>query len=202
MECKIKENKTVLVIEFNKTHPTIVNSFRRYILDDVTTFAIDEVEIEENSSVIFNEIIAHRLGLVPINSSQKDDYILLEDDKAGSIGSAKSIIKFTIDKKGEGYVYSNEIKFDNPKVNASIDKIPITKMFKETDSFKAKGRAILGKGRVHSKWAPAHTYLKEGSKDKYELIIESFGQLENKQVFNYAIDGIISEIEKIEEKLK
>jgi len=61
-------------------------------------------------------------------------------------------------------------------------------------------KAVLGTGRTHAKWAPAHAYLRE-KKDTLELVIEPFGQLEAKEVYNKAIELIIERIEELENKL-
>ncbi|TNJ28931.1 DNA-directed RNA polymerase subunit D [Giardia muris] len=47
--------------------PIIANTIRRIILDDVPTMAIDTVVMYENTSIIPDEVLSHRLGLVPIN---------------------------------------------------------------------------------------------------------------------------------------
>ena len=60
--------------------------------------------------------------------------------------------------------------------------------------------AILGKGRVHSEWSPAHSYLKEEN-NKISLIIEPFGQLDGKTVYNKSIDILIEKIDKLNEVL-
>ena len=40
------------------------NAFRRVILSEVPTMAVDEVIFLENDSPLFDELIAHRLGLL------------------------------------------------------------------------------------------------------------------------------------------
>lgn len=56
------------------TDISIVNGLRRTILSDAPTMAIDFVEIEENTTALHDEFIAHRLGLIPLISANVDQY--------------------------------------------------------------------------------------------------------------------------------
>lgn len=47
-------------------HPFLANTFRRLMLSDVPTMAIEKVHVFNNSSIIHDEILAHRLGLIPL----------------------------------------------------------------------------------------------------------------------------------------
>jgi len=59
------------VFEFENTHNTIVNSIRRVILDEVPTFASEDVEVVAIGSHLYDETIAHSIGLIPINTELK-----------------------------------------------------------------------------------------------------------------------------------
>lgn len=49
-------------------HPFLANTFRRLMLSDVPTMAIEKVHIYNNTSIIQDEILAHRLGLIPLKA--------------------------------------------------------------------------------------------------------------------------------------
>ncbi|KAK0602870.1 hypothetical protein LWI29_037711 [Acer saccharum] len=46
--------------------PSIANAFRRILIAELPTMAIEKVFIANNTSVIQDEVLAHRLGLIPI----------------------------------------------------------------------------------------------------------------------------------------
>lgn len=56
------------------TTQAYANALRRIILGEVPTMAIEFVHIKENSSPLHDELLAHRLGLIPLNSSNVDKF--------------------------------------------------------------------------------------------------------------------------------
>jgi len=191
----IKTSGVLSVIDFAGTHNTIVNAIRRTILDDVPTMAIEDVEVVVNTSPIYDEIVAHRLGLVPLTTDFKS-YNFKNDCKCGGIGCALCEVKMSLAAETPGYVLAESIKSDDPKVIPADLKLPITKLFGEK-KIELNMKAVLGTGREHAKWAPAHTYLRENKKG-VELVIEPFGQLSAKEVYNKAIDVLVEKIADLE----
>jgi DNA-directed RNA polymerase subunit D len=133
-----------------------VNALRRIILAEVPTMAIDEVVVIENSSVLQDETIAHRLGLVPLKTDLKS-YNLPEACSCKSeFGCNLCRVTLTLDaetKEGTKPVYSGELVSENPEIVPVSGTIPILKLAKE-QRVKLEAYARLGKGKTHAKWQP------------------------------------------------
>jgi DNA-directed RNA polymerase subunit D len=82
-----KKNGTVTFL-LKKTTPAFANALRRVIIDYVPTMAIEDIEFSKNSSILYDEIIAHRLGLTPIKTDLKS-YNLISDCKCKGETKAK-----------------------------------------------------------------------------------------------------------------
>ena len=198
MTVSSQTNGEQLVVTFPQTTPTLVNAIRRVILDEVPTFAIEEVEIVANRSSLYDETIAHRLGLIPLVTDLKS-YNFRDACNCGGIGCALCEVKMSLKAEEEGYVYANTLSSNDPNIVPADGKIPVTKL--NTDQkLEVNTTAILGRGNEHAKWAPAHAYLQE-TDDGIKLFIEPFGQLSGKDVFNTALDELTKKCDALEAKL-
>jgi len=142
-----------------------MNALRRVALSEVPSMAVDEAVIIENYSILPDETIAHRLGLIPLRTDL-ESYNLPEDCPCKSeFGCNLCRVTLTLDaeaKEGTRTVYSGELSSENPNVVPVSDKIPIAKLAKG-QKIKLEAYARLGKGRNHVKWQPvsmcAYKYL-------------------------------------------
>lgn len=138
------------------TTPAFVNILRRAILEEVPTMAIEDVEFSKNSSVLYDEIIAHRLGLIPLKTDLKS-YELVGSYKEVSELSAKQKVVFTLKVKGPEIVLVSELETSDKSVMPIYPDMPITKLMKG-QVLELEATAILGKGKTHCKWSPGHVY--------------------------------------------
>jgi DNA-directed RNA polymerase subunit D len=149
-----------IVFRISGATPALVNSLRRTILCDVPILAIHEVMFFENESPMHDEIIAHRLGLIPL-TTPLNKYVRPEECDCGSeLGCAKCRVSLLLDVTGgeNTYttVYSSDLKSEDPEVQPVSAKIPITKLGPKK-RLKLEAYARLGVGSSHAKWQPAAT---------------------------------------------
>jgi len=133
-----------------------MNALRRIVIAEVPSMAVDEVVILENSSILQDETIAHRIGLIPLKTDL-DSYNLPEECPCKSeFGCNLCRVTFTLDaeaKEGTRTVYSGELVSENPNVTPVSDNIPIIKLAKG-QKLRLEAYARLGKGKNHAKWQP------------------------------------------------
>jgi len=143
---------------------TLANLLRRSMIEEVPVIAVEDVEFRKNNSILYDEIIAHRLGLVPFTTDLKS-YNLQEKCKCKGKGCAKCTLKMILKAKGSGTVYASDIKTKDPKVKPVYPKMPIVKLLKNQD-LELEAVMVLGKGKEHTKWSPCLCYY------KYKPVIE------------------------------
>lgn len=130
---KKKEDKMIFSAEMGNS---LANAIKRYV-HQIPVAAIDEVEILKNDSALYDETIAHRLGLIPLKAKKQSGEMKLKVKK-------------------DGVVYSGELKGDAEVV---YDKIPITLLNKGQElDIKAEFKA--GKGVEHSKFTPGLMFFR------------------------------------------
>ena len=147
-----KENSSTFLL-FKGINTVLANTIRRLIITEVPVMAIEEVELMKNSSALYDETIAHRLGLIPLETDLKS-YDLPEECKCEGKGCQNCQLKFSLKSKGPCIVFSSELKSQDPKIKPVYDNIPIVKLLKDQELV-LQATAVLGKGLNHMKFSPA-----------------------------------------------
>lgn len=152
----LEKNESNLRIIVKDADVPLMNALRRIALAEVPSMAVDEVVMIENSSILQDEIVAHRLGLTPLKTDL-ETYNLPEDcDCQSEFGCPQCRVTLTLDaesKEGTRTVYSGELISENPDIVPVSDKIPLIKLAKG-QKVKLEAYARLGKGKNHAKWQP------------------------------------------------
>ena len=133
---RILKKKTDKLIFSAEIDNSLANALRRYI-SQIPIIAVDEVEISKNDSALYDETLAHRIGLIPLKAKKQTGKMKLESKK-------------------EGIVYSGELKGDAEVV---YDKIPITLLDKDQE-LEIKATLKSGKGFEHAKFSPGLMFFR------------------------------------------
>ena len=132
--------------------PGFANTFRRAMIGEVPTLAIEDVRIYDNTSALFDEMLAHRLGLIPIKTDLTT-YTTQENCACSGAGCPGCISTFTLSVEGPKTVMSGDLIPQDPKTMPVFDNIPIVKLTKG-QKVVIEARAVLNTGREHAKWQP------------------------------------------------
>src|SRR3989344_1185858 len=156
-----KERKTGRVSFLLKsTTAACANALRRTTINEVPTMAIEDVEFRKNNSALYDEIVAHRLGLLPLKTDLKT-YEMMENCKCEGAGCANCTLKLSmkVSARSDQIVKASEIKSKDPKVVPAYPDTPIVKLLKG-QSIEFEATAVLGKGKDHMKWSPGLAYYR------------------------------------------
>ncbi len=182
---KISKDKMRMSFILKDTFPGYANALRRIMLSEVPVMAIEDIELKKNSSALYDEIIAHRLGLLPLTTDLKS-YELPKTEEDIKEKKAKCTLQLTLKEKGPKTVYASDMKSADPKVKPVHLKMPIVKLLKDQE-IELIATAILGKGKNHTKWSPGHIWynfnpnLKINNKNPD---IEKYKEMYPPQIFN------------------
>lgn len=151
----IKKTQDALVLRMD-ANESLANALRRSV-NEVSSLAVDEVEFYKNDSALYDEVLALRIGLVPLKM----------DKKTGE----KTEMQLKLSKKGPCTVYSGDL--EGAKV--VFDKMPLT-ILREGQEVEFIATARMGKGSEHIKYAPGLCYyrhlLEVKADSKIDKIVE------------------------------
>lgn len=162
LEYNKKENKCSFILK--NTNAAFSNVLRRNIINKVPVMAIEDVEFRKNSSILYDEIIAHRLGLIPLTTDLKSYNIPRDCTCKGKL-CAKCRVKLVLKTKGPCIVYASDLKSRDSKIKPAYPKMQIVKLLKG-QSLELEALAVLGEGKEHIKWSPGLVHY------KYKPVIE------------------------------
>ena len=169
------------------------NALRRICLNGVPVFAIDTVDIIENSSVLPDEGIAHTLGMIPLKT---------ELDGSDETNSRVMLVLDSEATENTKVVTSAELESKDQVVKPISDKIPIIHLA-PGQRIKLNAYARLGRGTEHAKWNSANVSILTNTDkvDEYVLTVETAGSLEPKQIVIAGIEELSKRLEEFKEFL-
>ncbi|HJU80046.1 MAG TPA: DNA-directed RNA polymerase subunit D [Nitrososphaeraceae archaeon] len=182
----LERDNNHIVIEFSDTPRQYVNALRRLSISQVPTFAIDDVVILENSSVMHDEAVAHRLGLIPLRTDLERFVMPHICDCKSTLGCSKCRILLVLDAESQDktrVITSEHLISEDEVVKPVNGEIPIVSLA-PGQKLKFEAYARLGTGKSHAKWQPTSVAVVKDSKKEEDsiLVIESNGSLTPEEI--------------------
>lgn len=190
MVIKIKvedETEALLKLKIEGLDVGSVNALRRYVIGQVPSFAIDTITIYENSTYMFDEFIAHRIGQIPLKTPKKykgDEEIL-----------------FTLDEKGPKEIKAVDLKTSDKYIQPSKPDIHLFSLGEGQD-LRLEGKAIIDKGKKHAKFQSGIAAYEIDKDGNFIFIIESFSQMSSRDMLLKAIEFLKQDAKEFEKQLK
>ncbi|MFA5108452.1 MAG: DNA-directed RNA polymerase subunit D [Candidatus Micrarchaeia archaeon] len=182
-----EEEKEKLSFTLSKASTSFANLVRRFAMSQVPTFAIDKVTFYENSSTMFDDYLAHRIGLLPL--------------KAGSSVRDDEDVMFSLDVSGPAMIYSSALKSTVDKVKVATDNMPLLRLL-ENQNLRLEAKAISGIGRKHAKWQAGLCAYEIVGEDEFKFQVESFMQHSPWEMLNTTADILSKKCADMSKELK
>lgn len=201
----VKKDSQKISVKLKGVPIQYANALRRICLNGVPIFAIDTVDIIENSSVLPDEGLAHRLGLIPITTDLSRFNEPSKCDCNSESGCSNCKVMLVLDT-GESdvtrTVFSNELSSEDDSIKPVSDKISIVQLA-PGQRVKIECYARLGRGTDHAKWNSANisTLIETDKKDESILTVESTGALDPEKIILAGVDEVSNRLGEFKEMI-
>jgi DNA-directed RNA polymerase subunit D len=183
----LESNEKSVSFRLEGTNFSFANALRRSMINGVGSLAIDKVTFYENSSAMFDEYIAHRMGLVPIHTPKDYD--------------EKDEVVFSLSAEGPSTVVSKELVSTVKGIKAANENIPIIKLA-QGQTLKIDGKAVFSNAMKSSKFQPGLVTYKAIGDDKFEFYVETFGQMTPLEIVHRALNIISNSLKDVTKEIK
>ena len=210
---------------------SIANALRRVMIAEVPTMAIEHVFIVNNTSIIQDEVLSHRLGMIPIRVDPRQFEFKKKDDPKTAKNTI--VLKMDVTCSGNGKVFSDSLvwlsqgsemkeetgstTFEGDQatwihepVKVVHDDILVAKL-RAKQCIKLECHCVKGIGEEHAKWSPVATtwyklypevvLLRKASKNEAELLCSELPGLLYEEGGELRVDDAINH-EKLLEKVR
>jgi len=149
----LNKNEREISFLVEGTNYAFANELRRIMIGEIPTMAIEWVDFRSSDTPMPDEVVANRLGQIPLTFDEKV-YELPENCKCEGKTCSRCQTELVLKKKGPGMVYSEDLKSKDKSVRPVFDKIPIVELF-EGEEIEFEAFAQLGFGKKNAKWQGA-----------------------------------------------
>ena len=195
----VEQSENRIVVKLKNVPLQYANALRRICLVGVPVFAIDDVVIIENSSVLADEGVAHRLAMLPLKTDLTRFVEPSNCDCHSEVGCPHCRVMLMIDSGSADTtrtVTSAELTSEDDVVKPTSDKVPIVELA-SGQKLKLEAYARLGRGTEHAKWNSANISVlaETGNTGDHLLTVETTGALTSSQLVLAGIDELAKRLD-------
>ncbi len=195
----IEQSERKIVVKLKNVPLQYANALRRICLTGIPVFAIDDVVIIENSSVLADEGIAHRLAMIPLRTDMTRFIEPSNCDCHSEVGCSRCRVMLMIDSGATDTtrtITSAELTSEDDVVKPVSDKIPIIELA-PGQKVKLEAYARLGRGTEHAKWNSATVSVLTETENPHDhiLTIESIGALTPGQIVTGGVEELAKRLD-------
>lgn len=165
----VKNEKNKITVKVKDASLGMMNAIRRTVISDLESFAIDDVDVYENNSAMFNDYIANRLGLIPLTFEEST--------------TVDADITLSLNAEGPCMVYSRDLKSSDVNIKVYNENVPIIKLG-ANQKLRLEAKVAKATMKTHAKFqnaVAAYNYDPEKKNPEYELFVESFNNLNGEE---------------------
>ncbi len=188
MDLKIgDEEDGVLEVTLEDANEAVANTLRRAMMIDIPTLAVDHLDVQKNESGLFDEMLAHRIGQVPLTVPENVE----EDDS----------VHIAIKQEGPGTVLAEDIKTDNDE-SEPVNPDTVIVDLKDSQGLELEGEAVLGRGKEHAKHQGGTVGYEKTGDGEFVFRIESTSGYSNEELLQNAFERVKKDLDEFEEAVE
>jgi len=161
-----------MTFDIKGIEPPLANALRRILLSEIPTMAIEIVNIYQNTSIIPDEVLSHRIGLVPIFADANEFHYKKDKEDFNEFNAVYLKIHVKCEKLKSGEIINQEVNSGHIHwtpigkqstlftgdhlIKVVHDDILLTKL-RPGQEIEAELICVKGIGKTHAKWSPVST---------------------------------------------
>ena len=201
----VEESENRIVVKLKGVPLQYANALRRISLSGVPVFAIDDVVIIENSSVLADEGVAHRLAMVPLKTDLSRFVEPSACDCHSELGCSRCRVLLMLDSGNSDTtrtITTQDLSSEDEVIKPVSPNIPIVQLA-PGQKLKVEAYARLGRGNEHAKWnsATISVLTQGGNAEEHILTIETTGNLKAGEVLRAAIDELEKRLDEFKQTI-
>ncbi len=201
----VEQSGNRIIVKLKGIPLQYANALRRICLSGVPTFAIDDVVIIENSSVLPDEGVSHRLAMTPLRTDLSRFVEPSACDCHSELGCSRCRVLLMLDSGNSDTtrtITSSDLSSEDEVVKPVSPNVPIAALA-PGQKLKLEAYARLGRGSEHAKWNSATVAsLTEGNdSDQHVLTLETVGSLTPSEVLRAAVEELEKRLNEFQQTI-